>query len=1040
MRPSIGSVLQTLALGVATVAAAPTSNGAAQVLSVRENHKHSHEHQAQAEADGIKPSYDITSCPGYKIVGEPQQASGGFTANLELAGEACNAYGVDIKNLTLAVVYEKPEQLHVHLYDTAKNQFQLPNGFVFDRPGDDPSKDATSTAEESHLEFHHTGDQSPWAFWITRKRTGDIIFDTRSDRIPTYDEPMHDTETHRNTTAMPAHPMIFENQYLQLSSVMEKDASVYGLGEYIAGGFRRNPDATLQPFFTLDAGNPVDSNEYGYHPVYMEARENDEHGVQTHAVYHQNTAGLDVILRPKVIQYRAIGGTLDFRFFSGDKAKDSDKSKDTEAETADKRSLLAEQRDAAAQNSTMSTSMVNSAVNTISQYVSFIGKPQMISRWNLGYHMLRWGYDNSNQTLEAAKKMREADVPLEVLWNDIDILDSFRDFTTAPHRYGKAGYQQIFDFLKEHKQHYIPIVDAGIPAAPTNESDSYAPGRTGEERDVFIKNANGTDYIGQVWPGFARWSTFVDDNAQQWWSEVVRNYSQIVDFSGIWLDMNEISSFCIGSCGSGQNLSTWFGHEKPASVAGWPEGYNNNTSGNSGNITIDGKSTFDPKADGVLSTASTETTGSAKVNSSDYHYSLPTYNYQNDTQRYLNVPPYAIHNGIHTNSPNLVDNLNLKTVAMEAIAGDMVMYDYHNFWGTRLAINTWQALKDLKPKERPFLITRSTYAGAGQKTHHWLGDNYSTWNSMWASLQGILQFQLFGIPFVGADTCGFNRNSDEELCNRWQMMNAMISPFFRQHNTEVSIGQEPFQWDSVAKGSRIANYKRNELLPYYYSVLARSSETGSPAVRTLWYEFPETFSETKNTDSQLLFGDSLLVTPVLEPAVKEVKGYFPSAGGKWRSVFSYEALDVAENKNVTIPAPLSTINAHLRPGSAILTYSEPKYTTAETAEGPMGVLVNLNNKNEASGNLFIDDGITDGGPNSTVTLKATQGSLAGSFSGEYQIPNKVNSVIVLGVEKKPENVKFADKDAQYEYNDDKQLLKAYGFEGDANADWKLTWE
>lgn len=536
-------------------------------------------------------------------------------------------------------------------------------------------------------------------------------------------------------------------------------------------------------------------------------------------------------------------------------------------------------------------------------------------------------------------------------------------------------------------------------------------------------------------------ATFVDDNVQQWWTEVMRNYSEIVDYSGIWLDMNEISSFCVGSCGSNQNLSSWFGHEKPSSVDGWPEGYNNDTSGNSGRRFVNGKSTFDPNANGLLPRSSAAAVEPEKVNTSDYHYSLPTYAYKNETHRYLTVPPYAIHNGVGYNHVDLVDNLNQKTVAMEAKASDdLVMYDYHNYWGTRLAVNTNRALKEVKPTERPLIITRSTYPGAGKHTGHWLGDNYSLWNSMWQSLQGILQFQLFGIPFVGADTCGFARNTDEELCNRWMMMNAMISPFFRQHNIEVAIGQEPYQFPSVAEGSRIANYKRLELLPYYYSVMARSSENGSPAVRSLWYEFPETFAETKGTDEQLLFGDSLLVTPVLEPGVETVKGYFPSAGGKWRSVFDYEALDVPENKNVSIPAPISTINAHLRPGTAILTYSQPKYTTNETASGPFGVLANLNGQQEASGNLFVDDGITEGGPNSTVTLTASRGSLAGSFSGEYSITNKLNSIIVLGVTEKPKTVKFADADAQFEYNDRKQLLKAYGFEGDVNGDWKLSWE
>lgn len=102
-------------------------------------------------------------------------------------------------------------------------------------------------------------------------------------------------------------------------------------------------------------------------------------------------------------------------------------------------------------------------------------------------------------------------------------------------------------------------------------------------------------------------------------------------------------------------------------------------------------------------------------------------------------------------------------------------------------------------------------------------------------IQGILQFQLFQIPFVGADTCGFSRsvpcvfedgvllssqvgNTNEELCNRWMQLSAFV-PFYRNHNIKAAIGQEPYRWDSVASASRSAMAIRYALLPYWVSAL-----------------------------------------------------------------------------------------------------------------------------------------------------------------------------------------------------------------------------
>jgi alpha-glucosidase len=90
---------------------------------------------------------------------------------------------------------------------------------------------------------------------------------------------------------------------------------------------------------------------------------------------------------------------------------------------------------------------------------------------------------------------------------------------------------------------------------------------------------------------------------------------------------------------------------------------------------------------------------------------------------------------------------------------------------------TYLALLEIRPGERPFLISRSTFPSSGHWTGHWvrgslarmcltcaaadapprqLGDNFSKWSYLRYNIQGVLQFQIFQMPMVGADTCGFS--------------------------------------------------------------------------------------------------------------------------------------------------------------------------------------------------------------------------------------------------------------------------------------------
>lgn len=120
----------------------------------------------------------------------------------------------------------------------------------------------------------------------------------------------------------------------------------------------------------------------------------------------------------------------------------------------------------------------------------------------------------------------------------------------------------------------------------------------------------------------------------------------------------------------------------------------------------------------------------------------------------------------------------------------------HSLYGHMMCEKTYKFLTDENIYEnsdqRPFILSRSTFIGSGRFAAHWLGDNYRNYNYMNYSVAGIMNMQMFGVPMIGADICGFiGASLDSEMCGRWIQLGSFY-PFARMHYANDSKPSEPY--------------------------------------------------------------------------------------------------------------------------------------------------------------------------------------------------------------------------------------------------------
>ena len=274
-------------------------------------------------------------------------------------------------------------------------------------------------------------------------------------------------------------------------------------------------------------------------------------------------------------------------------------------------------------------------------YAWLTGTPPLPPLWALGFQQSRWGYWNESEVRDVAERLRRDNIPSDVIWFDISLLDGYRAFDVAKDRF--PDFPKLVADLNSMGLKSVVITDLHLAAV-----SGYPPYDSGLAGDHFLKSADGSQYRGIVWPGLSVFPDFSRAKTRDWWGGLFHPFYDEVGVAGIWNDMNEPSIF-----------------------------------------------------------------------------QTPTLTMPRDVRHRIEEPGFGTRIATHAEMHNLVGMLNSRA--------------------------TYEGLLALKPDQRPFVMTRASFAGGQRYAVTWTGDNSSTWNHLRLSTPQLLSLGLSGFAFAGDD-------------------------------------------------------------------------------------------------------------------------------------------------------------------------------------------------------------------------------------------------------------------------------------------------
>ncbi|MCL5788669.1 MAG: alpha-glucosidase [Candidatus Marsarchaeota archaeon] len=393
----------------------------------------------------------------------------------------------------------------------------------------------------------------------------------------------------------------------------------------------------------------------------------------------------------------------------------------------------------------------------LEQYTSVTGRPFDCPEWALGHQVSRWSYYPQQEVLGVVERyLREFWV--SAVYLDIHYMDGYRVFTWDASRFPDPV--KLADGLHRMGVKVIPIVDVGIKLDQNYDVFKRGLG-------CYVEDAEGSLYVGRVWPGSCCFPDFLNENGRSFWRRVV---SEFVRFGadGVWLDMNEPS----------------------------------------------------------------------------------------------------IRNPDRTMGENAVQTDDSGSKVSHARV--------HNAYSYFAAKSTYEALLEAGV-DKPYVLSRSGYAGIQKYAAVWTGDNVSSWDDLPLQLSMVMNLGLSGVPYCGCDLGGFEGESSPDLLVRYYQVAALF-PIFRNHKSMGGNDQELYGLPTSYKRELVDVFDLRRGMAAHLNAAAKEAHSlGHAVVRPVFYNYPDD-PEAYFIPSEYMVGDMVLYAPATK-ASETHRVYLPKGSG-----------------------------------------------------------------------------------------------------------------------------------------------------------------